>query len=482
MNRIFGFEIEGRRVLGFDTGLNAQAFAQAKMAQFITESGFIVKSGGEVTEWRAEGVLERPKNGTEESSMVIWGPAFEGERFDLLLNAEASGAPPAAAGPYNSGAVEALRLWINSRSALGDRQAPLWPAAALINLRGNDAGTILFPPERLVRRCLQAEGSWLGGAAAFVYPGLEGEAGAAFTAAAALYRILSGKPAFEGEDEEALHQNIREAVFLPPSLACPGLDDTPAGLMKDCLGSPEKQHFNRLRSFLNGSEPSSWFKSLSAEERARLEAEKEQFQKKKALKVNTRRFIIRNTAIIIGVVIAMGVAGLIAGSVISGRKDLPTTKGMEPVQVVRSYYTSFGTLDHSMMEACTVKGAGKSDIGMVTNFFVISKVRQAYEFNEAPGIVPAQEWVDTGENPAGRTVFGVSDLMLEKLEDGEATQHFRASYMLWTPQSGEDPENIGAGDPDGGPFPPQGRPYTDELTLTKLKDAWRISEINRSER
>ena len=58
--RIFGFEREGQRFLGFDTGLDDQAFAQAKMAQFITRKGFVVFPGGKIDTWKAEGVIEYP--------------------------------------------------------------------------------------------------------------------------------------------------------------------------------------------------------------------------------------------------------------------------------------------------------------------------------------------------------------------------------------------------------------------------------------
>ena len=61
--RIYHFELEGKRVLGFDTGLSALAFAQAKMAQAITDRGFIVIPEGGVETWKASGVAELPGDG-----------------------------------------------------------------------------------------------------------------------------------------------------------------------------------------------------------------------------------------------------------------------------------------------------------------------------------------------------------------------------------------------------------------------------------
>jgi hypothetical protein len=158
---------------------------------------------------------------------------------------------------------------------------------------------------------------------------------------------------------------------------------------------------------------------------------------------------------------------------------------MDSAQVIRSYYEAFGALDHQRMDAAVMGKAGKKDIEMVTNFFVISRVRQAYEQNIS-ALIPAQEWRDSGSPPVSSPVFGVSDLVIEKIagDEGEEKTQYSASYILWLPASPPEEEAAPAPAGDGAepdtPALPQGYPYTDYLTLIRHNGDWRITEIIRS--
>ncbi|GHV43822.1 hypothetical protein AGMMS49546_26550 [Spirochaetia bacterium] len=485
--RIIHFDVEGKGALGFDTRLSSQAFAQAKLSQFITQEGIIVYSGGKTEPWKPAAVIEHqgPQEGTEpvRSSMVIWGPDFKGERFDILFEDTAR----------QDEALDALRLWIEVRSSAMDLQIPLWPAGALINLT---AQAILFPPERLVMRSLQAEGedTWFEGAESLVNAELPAADAEAFTAGAILYRILSGTPPFPNRDRDLLHQDIREGVFLPLGLAAPGLDEKTVALVDRAIASsknpsekkrPGLKEFRELLGPVNSRKAHSFFRTLDEAEQAKIAEEREQFQKKKNLQVNTRRFVIRNAAIITGICAAALIVVLIVRSVVASHADLPTTAGMESAEVVQSYYGAFGEMDHTLMDACVFKKAGKGDIEMVTNFYVINKVRQAYEYTAgAVAVIPAQQWVDSGAGPTASPVFGVSDLQIRKTEGDESGDeiHYRASFILWLPEPGnaEAPDTpAGNAQAEAAPALPKGYPYTDELKLIRRKGAWRITEINR---
>jgi hypothetical protein len=224
---IFQLEIEGKPALGFDTGLDASAFAQAKMAQFITQPGCTVFPDNRFEEWKASGVIEH-RGPDGRSSMVIWGPAFAGERLDLLIEDDVR----------RDESLRAVCFWIEARLSLGDDDLSFRPGGAL----ASPGGAMLFPPERLTARCLQAEGDevWLGKNESYVHPDLQGKDAVSFTAAAMLYRIFSGVRPFSGETGELLRQNIREGVFLPVNLAAPGLDEQTAVLINAALGSGEK--------------------------------------------------------------------------------------------------------------------------------------------------------------------------------------------------------------------------------------------------
>jgi hypothetical protein len=494
-------EIDGKPALFFDTGLDAQAFAQAKLSYFITEQGFIVSRDGSVSMWQAGGAVER--NGT----IGVWGPAFEGRPLDVILGACAS--DTGDSGGVKDTALDAVRAWIAACVSLSYRDAAfsLAPTLALVA----PDGTLLFCPPSTTRRCLEAENHWINGGERWIHPDLRGEEAIVFTASAFLYQLFAGTPPFLNTDIEVLHQDMREGVYLPIHLAVPGLNVELAALVNSALMSTKgaqgiaphsRQHpvqyavqrtqrveLAQLRDFLGdfgSGKADSYIQMFTEEERAKIELERDKFLKKSSMAVKTKRFVVRNTSILAVCLAALIGVGLIVRSTIESRASLPTTRGMTTTEVVETYYGAFATLDHQLMEACVQKNTstiGKSDIEMVTNLFVLNRVQQAYEYVDM--MVPAQEWVDAGSPPTEMTVFGVSGLHVEVLDrdesDGETT--FRASYTLWIPGSYR-PLEEGEEAPD--PFasevavpPPWGVSYTDTLTLSWYKDAWRITNITR---
>ncbi|MDR2363585.1 MAG: hypothetical protein LBD65_04140 [Spirochaetaceae bacterium] len=471
---IVHFEIDGAAVLGFDTGLNAQAFAQAKMAQFVTQPGYIVRPGGPVEPWRPGGVIER------EGTMVIWGPDFDGEGLDRIVSG----------GTGKEAALDALRFWIKARILLEGRESPPapWPAGALVAA----SGAILFPPERILRRVLEAAGDdvWLAGVAGWVHPDLTGGEAAAYAGAAMLYRIFCGTGAFQNPDIDLVRQDMREGFFIPARFLALGLEEPLARLLEEALApvkyfvrkGTKRPGLESLEAVLGapGSRGSgSYIRELTGEERVKLNSELEQFKKKKGLTVKTKRFLVRNTAIITGCLIALAVLVFSVGSILSGRANRPTTRGMSPREVVEAYYGALEVLDHSLMEACVTGKAGKDDIALVSNLFVMSRVRMAYEMNNP--VISAREWLDAGGGPTDRTVVGITGMDLAELDtdraDGEVS--FRASYTLWLPHSSaETPESTEPALEDFKRLP-QGIFCRDELRLSLRKDLWRITDIRR---
>jgi hypothetical protein len=480
---------EARGVLEFDTGLNAQAFAQAKLAHLVTESGYIVTgfsslftSKGSWTPWKPKGVYER--NGT----MRIWGSGFTGERLDMLV----------ADDTRKDLALDALRYWIWAR-LLVEVQSGLpspWPAGAIIA----PSGTILFPPEELLKYSIDAAGQQarFNGVEGYVNPDLPGLRGTAFTAGAMLYRIFCGSPPFPNTNLNLLHQDIREGVFLPPQVAVPGLDAKLAALINRALSPIKEQKKNQgeqapeiLRSLESLLGPpgsatvASYLHEFDPAERARFTLAKERFIKKHILGVKNKRFVRRNASLIAGISIGVLSLALLIKSGISGQANRPSTQGMSPQEVAETYYHSMGVLDHAQMEACVMSKIGKEDIDMVTNLFVISRVRQAYE-RGAPVIFSAKEWIDAGSPPTEATVFGVSELWLEEIDrdeqDGEVS--FVASYRLWFPgtfPNPDEPEQTKTGsEASTTKLLPWSSFQRDFMRLTRYQGAWRIAEIRRS--
>ncbi|MDR2392840.1 MAG: hypothetical protein LBD93_01585 [Treponema sp.] len=479
--RLIQDEARGMLVLEFDTGLDAHAFAQLKLAHLSTTSGYVVSPVGSWAPWKPIGVRE------QQGTMRIWGPAFTGEGLDMLITDERR----------KDWALDALRYWIRAWLFLETQQGlptpVLGPAGALVA----PSGKILFPPKELLRYSLKAGGedAWLKGVEGYVHPDLPGLEGLAFTAGAILYRICCGAPSFSNTNLEILHKDIREGIFLPPGLAVPGLDAHLATLINQALSPLRGQQgawvplgLSVLAEALGppGFAPlASYLHEVNPEEQARITRERARFIKQHTLQVQVKRFIHRNAMLVAGIAIAVLSVALIIKSVIADRGKRPSTHGMEPQAVVETYYEAMGDLDHLLMDACVMAKVGKDDIAMVTNFFVISRVRQAYE-REVPVILSAQEWLDAGAPPTEATVFGVSDLHLEGIDQDEADGEvsFAASYLLWLPGSFRNPEGP---TPRGGdakateetPFP-WSISRRDFMRLIQYQGTWRIAEIQRS--
>jgi hypothetical protein len=533
--RVFLFNVEGRQALGFDTGLDSRSFAQAKLAGLITEPGLIVRlnTDGQKTEfWNASGVAETDNDaGTGRPLMAVWGPPFEGERLDLILNDNVAG--------RQDRALAAVTAWIQAIAALGNPPAavPLWPCAALIDDSNTDGNTaVFFSPAGLAKRCLMTGETAFSGGEWYVNGDLDGADATAFTAAAMLYRIFAGMPAFSGTDEIVIHQDMREGNFLPVRLAAPGLDSRLAALIQRALTPPNVAAKSAAGQVKNNTAPvaapkpdeflavlqrgtsvlsdrcaglqparqtvpaASLFQPLDDAGRKLLEKEKDQYLKIQTATVKTKRFVARNTAIIFGCLAAVIAVALIAWSTVKSRADLPTTAGMSPEQVIESYYNAFGELDHQLMEACVTGKAGKGDITMVINLFVINRAKQAYDINSPPLVISAEEWLENGGGDVVSNVFGVTDLHKEQVTDNseqrrenreqkrenEGTEGVRYSvdYTLWMPDQtdGDEMPEQAAGRGTFIYMPPTAYYCRDYVTLINKKGNWRISEIVREER
>ncbi|MDR2808760.1 MAG: hypothetical protein LBB43_07135 [Spirochaetaceae bacterium] len=447
-------QIEEKAVLAFDTGLDTNAFAKARLAQFIARVGYLVKPDGTVEVWQPFGVVEQDR------TVCVVGPFFSGVPMDTLI-------------ADTDSFLDVLRRWMAARLHLGSSIDALavYPSGALVA----DDGAILFPPEWVMHRAVEAAGEWLAGAEQWTHPDLTGPAADTFTAAALAYRIFCKKAPFTAQEQDVLRQDIREAVFLPTHLAAAGLNKDLALCIDGCLRGKIKE-LSRLQNSIGEKTPlAQFFSPISEESRLKIEREKEQLSKKLRTRTKGRRFLTRNTTILSGTGIALLIGALIVGSLIRDSANQPTTAGMQPLEVVQTYYDSFGTLDHTMMSACLLKDkVAKNDVTSVSSFYVITKMRQAYETASPPLLVPAQQWLDAdpakyAEVPEGQLiVFGVSDCLITPLDSDESDEEvsFRADYRLWAPSESEGSLASAISN-------------TDTLRLILHKGTWRIAEIVR---
>jgi hypothetical protein len=251
--------------------------------------------------------------------------------------------------------------------------------------------------------------------------------------------------------EEAV-ADIRDGKFLPAALACPGLKPALASALDGILASDvdrasaPRPGLAELAAALGepgSGGPASFILSLEDDERRRLEQERERRETRTAKTVAKRRFWRRHGKLVLGIAAAAVAVGLGAWNVIDARADRFTTAGLSAREVAETYYGAFDALDPDRLEACLAKGAPKTDVEAVTNLFVIFRVRQAYE-SQAP-YLKAEEWLKAGSPATEKTVFGIADLRIERLE----------TIGSWPP-TGSSPRS-GRGTPGGPVDPDAGR-------------------------
>ena len=154
------------------------------------------------------------------------------------------------------------------------------------------------------------------------------------------------------------------------------------------------------------------------------------------------------------------------------RSKLDTTKGMSPTEIANAYYNAFGELDQALMENCLTGKAGREDIDLVMNFYIISRVRMAYEIY-TQSFISAQKWIDEGSPATDKIVFGITDLRISGFSMDEENARLTAEYILWMPNY--DDENNST-------MIPESNACIDDLEFIFKKGAWRISSIRRIKR
>jgi hypothetical protein len=471
--RIYISEVDGKKAVCFDTGLEPRSFARTKMSQSLIESGYIVHPDGTHEVWRAIGVND------VDGYMRVWGSPFTGKRLDLIID-ELNNIylPQEKKDALRQEALQAVSFWIRAKMLLGDTHSAFNPAAAFVcceDGKEHPMGSVFFTPPNLSNRCLFVEGKELD---RFSCPDLTGMEAAAFSAGVMLYRILSDVHPYRSD--KTIFQDMREGVFLPPNLASPALDKKLCGLIQSALFLPvEKKKstisgIDIISNFLkilmtseNGIVSfSSLFSRLSPEENEQFAKEKKRFLSKQSYFVKTRRFVLRNKQIMIGAAVGLAFIIFIFVSTTASMGRRPTTAAMASDTVITAYYEAFSSLDHIFMEAC-INGADKGDINAAATLFAIYRSRQVYESSGRSTIVPARVWKESGGELPSPDVFGVTDLVIEYKAGGENENMimYQVDYLLWAP------------DVD---FP---RIRNDILTLRRdRKKNWRITEILRTER
>ena len=308
----------GKPHLAVTLGTGQRGAALTRILALKGSPGWIAGASG-VGEWHYEGVIER------EGTVSLVGPYVPGVTLEKALSF-----PVAEALPLIARLVSALLQLSESRAG--------WFAVQSDLVIFTDDGSVLFLPpvlDREVRdlRTFEANRETF---ESLNHPDLRGEARAAFTAAAALFRIFTGRFPFWGADPEEMHSQVRNLEIQSPSSLAPGLDAEVSDLVMAGLGRGRQgpATLSRISEGLARWKAGELVRPLSDGERQAALLAAESREQSAGRSFRRRRFWQRNwrfAAIAAAVAILVGALG---GTILKNVLAPRVTRGFSPREVV----------------------------------------------------------------------------------------------------------------------------------------------------
>ncbi len=449
----------GELHLAVTLGTATRGSALTRILALRGSPGWIAGPAG-IREWRYEGVIER------EGTVSLIGPHVPGVSLEKALTL-----PAGEALPLIAHLVRALLQLSQSRAG--------WFAVQSDSVICTDDGGVLFLPPVLDRelrdlRTFEANRETF---ESLNHPDLRGEALAAFTAAAVLYRVFTGRFPFGGADPEELHSQVRNLEIQSPSSLVPGLDGEASDLVMAGLGRSRRgpATLSQISEGLDRWKAHELVQPLSDGQRQTALRAAESREQSAGRSFRRRRFWQRNWRFAAIVAAAAILLGAVGGTILKNVLAPRVTRSFSPSRVVETFYSSMNTLDHTTMQACVVGSAGRGEIDEVTTLYVTSRVTQGYEGRSS--IVSAADWDTAGRPPLvpPSSLYGVTGLSVNE-EKGAPAPVFLVRYEKWNPAP--PPDTVGGSAVD---YIPQseGHAVTDRVWMKLDKGDWVISQIDR---
>lgn len=476
-------ELEGRPVLTIDSGLTPRSFAQSRLSGLLSGRGYIINPSLAVEEWIPEGTCCND-SGTRET-MQIYGMAFPGKTLLEIIGGE-----------NKEEAWKQLYQCISviTRASIGGKItmemltmiAGAGPEAILLA----DDGRILILPCDLYTRCIDSHKEKVSQENRLVwihpdYRTLNPSWSFAFLAGTLAYRIAAGFPSFMAEGSlqaEELALNMRNGIFEPLQFAVWPIRATAAKCINELISTGIATSTDTLLAFgpvYSGildpakeglPETEEFLKTKTAEENKRLVS----IRRKKFFRLYKNKFKIAAAVLV--------VFGVFAGTYIHDLQSKPSTKGLIPLEIVTGYYNGISGLDQEKPAAYTTKSVKIEYPDLITNLFVTSKVRSAYE-PETGIMTPAQLFLE--HSPGKKTVFGITALSIDKISESDTAAEYSVSFFIWMPLAAEKGETSEKATETAKPetvVQLSVYKYKDSVVLTYKKDRWKITGIQKIER
>lgn len=464
---------KGKTVLAIQTSLRPRAFAQTKLSQTVSEQGIILHTDGSISKWGIEGTYSNTD--ILGDPIVMYGEQFEGASLLEILEKEASSA-------WES--LYSVFLVLQKSSQDGrlthDQFINFLNAGPGSLIVGLDGSILILPSEIYIKSLasfgikaeIEQRYSW-------IHPDtslLDVSRGFAFLAGTLMYRLISGKPAFEykGEDTNGalLAHYIQNNFFEPLNIASWTIRPDVARVINDFLDIKVATSINPILSY----GPS--FLSLLDEAKLNTPESKEFLVLKKKAESKRKKaernklFVKKYKGAIITALVVCVVVGLGMGLTIRDAKAKPNTLGLEPYDVIYNFYQAIDQLDQEIPRLYSVKGVKYDYDSFITNLYVASKVRETYEQNG--GILSPSDLLKT-DTIEGRQIYGITGLIITLQEQTKDIASFFVSLYVWLPFVSDSGSKINEELEQEVPLSIYH--YTETIGLSFVKDRWLISEF-----
>ena len=464
------------------SGLSSRQFAIAKMSQYITEPGliFVPKDDGsyDLQEYRFNTTKSTIFKGAE--IVAVGVEPFKGQTLYSYLNGNATKAEKIAI-------IEKLNNIVEWSFIEGIVIPNCGPLGTIIN----DDNNIVFLPFDFYQRSMYAQtqeeaseffGCWTNGA-------IDEVDGWRFTLSAYVYTIITGKKPYAELVSAARAMDYYDNKYLPLqySITVNNTNESFIAIVDNNLSltnhayqviKPLKNSSAARRIKLKAIEtqkktsnaskalPASFGLDFSQITELEKDAKIEKKLKKQADIIRRKRFIRKN-ATKISVISAIIVAvGIIVGSLVNNHLNQPTTEGMNPYEVVETFYESVNTVDSTTLLSCGNHGATKHYSNMFATILVSAGMKEVYE--SSVELAPPENWVNF-DNPLIVPVFGLTNVAITEHSmwnaipaEGETIDFTVTGYMIYRPEISYCEISS----------------VTDTLTLTYGKDFWQITSFD----
>jgi hypothetical protein len=426
----------------------ARAGQQRRLMQQSDREGNLVRDG-RIEPWRWNGTIEA------EGMLYATFSALEGggptENLEELIEKSPAEVFRCLAG--------LLRAYDTLKSHRPETAAGVFPAGVFFDTENT---WYFLPPglAAIVREELPVDPDLPSGTVSF------GEKGLAAAISLILYRVLTGHRPYEADPDAPAHPQLYE----------PKLRDDAARMLLDAFSLAAIPSFEEIGNILGICLRQSWKNELDetqAEEiRTRRRRELHKEGKRRRLDAKLRR---KGPPVLIALAAAAVIIFFL--SPLSGRKGSGVSlTGLSPEEVVETFYEGISSLDHEMIDTCTIGDAGKSYLNEVMTLFVISKVREGVE--QTKGNISPRQWESENRPPLKNYVFvyGIDGLVIldtRRIISDSASERVRVEvrYLRYTTLSKEESQNSSTGTVEI-------YEVKERLILEETKDeTWKIREI-----